>query len=178
MTIKADQNPLLQLPDYAPIHQIKNNDQRGGGVVLYVRVLILKYQKTQSITSNDTECACIRIIGKKAKYKIVSCIYQSPRGDSHTLLEEVKYVICKNHEKLLCKFLRLFDKYKCSSNLVLQNRVFLLINRSARETESSGTIIDHVLTKTIIDSEAQSGIKKIKISNHFVVLALMEKSLV
>ena len=153
---------MLQLPDYTPIHQIKNNDQRGGGVVLYVRVLILKYQKTQSINSNDIECACIRIIGKNAKNKIVSCIYQSPRGDSHTLLEEVKHVICKNHEKLLCKFLRLFDKYKCSSNLVLQNRVFLLINRSARETESSGTIIDHVLTKTIIDSEAQSGIMKNK----------------
>ena len=33
---KAAQNSLLQLPNYTPIHQIKNNGQRGGGVVLYV----------------------------------------------------------------------------------------------------------------------------------------------
>ena len=33
---KAAQNSLLQLPNYTPIHQIRNNGQRGGGVVLYV----------------------------------------------------------------------------------------------------------------------------------------------
>ena len=33
---KAAQNSLLQLPNYTTIHQIRNNGQRRGGVVLYV----------------------------------------------------------------------------------------------------------------------------------------------
>ena len=61
---KAAQNSLLQLPNYTPIHQIRNNGQRGGGMVLYVHnSLNFKILKKQS---NDLECACIKIIRKNA----------------------------------------------------------------------------------------------------------------
>ena len=63
-------------------------------------------------------------------------------------------------------------------NLIFQNGIFPLINRPTRVTKSSATIIDHVLTNTIIDSEVQSGIIKIDISDHFAVFALMKTSLV
>ena len=53
-----------------------------------------------------------------------------------------------------------------------------LINRPARVTKSSSTIIDHVLTNTIIDSEVQSGIIKTDISDQFAGFALMKTSLV
>ena len=43
----------------------------------------------------------IEIIRKNAKNMIVSCIYRSPRGDSHIFLDEIKPVICKNHQKPL-----------------------------------------------------------------------------
>ena len=33
---KAVQNSLLQLPNYTTIHQIRNNDHRGGVVAVYV----------------------------------------------------------------------------------------------------------------------------------------------
>ena len=32
---KAAQNLLLQLPNYTPTYQIKNNEQRGGGVFFF-----------------------------------------------------------------------------------------------------------------------------------------------
>ena len=62
---KAAQYSLLQLPNYTPIHQIRNNGQRGGGVLSYVRnSLNFKILKKQSINSNGLECACIEIVRK------------------------------------------------------------------------------------------------------------------
>ena len=72
---RAAQNSLLQLPNYTPIHQIRNNGQRGGGVVLYVHnSLNFKILKKQSINSNDLECACIEIIRRNAKNIVVYMI--------------------------------------------------------------------------------------------------------
>ena len=97
---KAAQSSLLQLPRYTPIHQIRNNGQRGGGVVLYVHnSLTFKILKNQNINNYDLECPCIQIIRKNAKNIIVSCIYRSPRGDSHKCLDKIKAFICKNQEK-------------------------------------------------------------------------------
>ena len=72
----AAQKSLLQLPNYTLIHQIRNNGQRGGGVVLYVHdSLNFEILKKQSINSNNLESACIEIVRKNAKNIIVSCIY-------------------------------------------------------------------------------------------------------
>ena len=43
----------------------------------------------------------IEIIRKNAENIIVSCIYRPPRGDSYIFLDEIKPVLCKNHEKPL-----------------------------------------------------------------------------
>ena len=63
-------------------------------------------------------------------------------------------------------------------NLVFQNGVFPLVNRPTRVTKLSATIIDHVLTNTMKDSEVQSGIAKTDKSDHFPVFTLMKSSLV
>ena len=43
---KAAKNSLLQLPNQTPIHQIRNNGQKGGGVTLFVHnSLDFKIQK-------------------------------------------------------------------------------------------------------------------------------------
>ena len=185
---KAAQDLLLQLLNYTTINQIRNNGQRRRGVVLYVHnSLNFKILKKQSINSNVLECACIEIIRKKAKNIIVSCIHRPPRGDSHNFLDEIKTLICKNQEKPLFLVGDLnIDSLDYSINtnvrdffnLIFQNGIFPLINRPTRVTKSSATIIDHVLTNTIIDSEVQSGIIKTDISDHFAVFALMKTSLV
>ena len=56
-------------------------------------------RKKKGINSNDIECACIEIIRKNIRNIIVSCIYRPPRGDSHKFLDEIKTIICKNHQK-------------------------------------------------------------------------------
>ena len=55
--------------------------------------------------------------------------------------------------------------------------VFTLINTPTRVTKSSPTIVDHVLTNTIIYSKVPSGKVKTNKSNPFAVFALMKISL-
>ena len=126
-----------------------------------------------------------KLLDKNAKNIIVLCIYRPPRGDSHKFLNEIKTVICKNHEKPLFLVgdlnINSLDYWKNPNvrdfiNLISQN-VFPLVNRPTRVTKISVTIIDHVLPHTIIDSKVQSGIIT-DISNHLVVFAMIKTSLV
>ena len=59
-------------------------------------------------------------------------------------------------------------------NLAFQNSIFPVKNRPTRVTKNSATIIDHILTNTIIDSPLQSGIVKTDISDHFAVFCLLK----
>ena len=59
-------------------------------------------------------------------------------------------------------------------NFVFQNGIFPVINRPTRKTKSSATVIDHILTNTIIGSHIQSGILKTDISDHFAVFSLIK----
>ena len=134
----------MQLPNYAPIHQIRDNHYRGGwgGVAVYVH--------------------------NSLDFKIS------------------RKVICKNHETHLFLVWDLninsldysINTTVCNFFLVFQNGFFSLINRPIGITKSSATIIDHMLTNTIIDSEGQSCIIKTDISDHFAVFALMKTSLI
>ena len=127
-----------------------------------------------------------KLLDKNAKNIIVSCIYRPLRGDSHKFLNEIKTVICKNHEKplFLVRDLNINSldywinpNVRDFFNLIFQNDVSPLVNRPTRVTKISVTIIDHVLHHTIIDSKVQSGIIT-DISNHLVVFALIKTSLV
>ena len=62
-------------------------------------------------------------------------------------------------------------------NFVFQNSIFPAISRPTRVTESSATIIDHILANTLIDSHIQSGIIKTDISAHFAVFSLLKTNL-
>ena len=62
-------------------------------------------------------------------------------------------------------------------NFVFQNGIFSVINRPTRVTKSSTTIIDHILTNTLIDSQIQSSIIKTDISDHFAVFSLLKTNL-
>ena len=57
-----------------------------------------------------------------------------------------------------------------------KKQIFLapVINRPTRVTKTSATIIEHILTNSIIDSPLHSGIMKTDISDHFAVLCLLK----
>ena len=59
-------------------------------------------------------------------------------------------------------------------NLAFQNSIFPVINSPTRVTKTSATIIDHILTNTIIDSSLNSGIVKTDISDHFALFCLLK----
>ena len=49
---KAAKNSLLQLPNQTPIHQIRNDCQKGGSVTLFVHnSLDFKIQKNKTLTA-------------------------------------------------------------------------------------------------------------------------------
>ena len=62
-------------------------------------------------------------------------------------------------------------------NFVFQNGIFPVINRPTRVTKSSATVIDHILTNTLIDSHIQSSIIKTDISDHFAFFSLLKTNL-
>ena len=62
-------------------------------------------------------------------------------------------------------------------NFVFQSGIFPVINIPTRATKSNATIIDHILTKTLIDLHIQSGIIKTDISDHFAVFSLLKTNL-
>ena len=99
MTVKQ---PEIHYCSYQITHgQIGVGGRIGRVVALYVHnSLDFKIPRKQSINSNDIECACIEFIRKNVKNRIVSCIYQPFRSDSHKFLDEIKTLICKNQEKI------------------------------------------------------------------------------
>ena len=51
---KADKNSIRKLPHYKAIHQIRNSDQKGGAIALYVHnSLNYKIPKNKNINNND-----------------------------------------------------------------------------------------------------------------------------
>ena len=62
-------------------------------------------------------------------------------------------------------------------NFVFQSGIFPVINIPTRATKPNATIIDHILTKTLIDLHIQSGIIKTDISDHFAVFSLLKTNL-
>ena len=52
-----------------------------------------------------------------------------------------------------------------------------MINRATRVTKLSVTVIDHILTNTIIDSHIRSGIIKTDISDRFLDFSLIKTNL-
>ena len=183
---KADKDSLWKFTNYTAINQIRNSGQKGGGIALYIHnSLNYKIPKNKNMNNNDIEYLNIDIVNKTSKNVIISCIYRPPRGDAHNFLDEVKGHIIKN--KFQEKPLFLVSDLNINSldysrnthvhdffNIVFENGIFPVINRPTRVTKSTATVIDYILTNTIIDSHIQSGIIKTDISNHFAVFSLIK----
>ena len=62
-------------------------------------------------------------------------------------------------------------------NLAFENGIFPIINRPTRVTKTSETVIDHILTNTILNSDVESGIIKCDISDHFAIFSTFKCTL-
>ena len=155
-----DKKSLRQLPNYTVIYQIRSNDQKEGGIALYAHNSP-KFKILKNINNNDIECLNIEIVRKTSKNVIISSIYRPPRGNAHKCLNGMKGHIIKYkfQENPLFLVVNLNinsldysrNKYVCDFfNFVFQNDIIPVINRPTRVTKLSATVIDHILTNTII----------------------------
>ena len=125
------------------------------------------------------------MLRNKDKNIFFSCIYGPPRGNSQFFLDDI--IVLVNKFKGKEKQIFLAGDFNLNSldysrntivrdffNLAFQNSTFPVINRPTKVTKTSATIIDHILTKTIIDSPLHSGIVKTDISDHFAVFCLLK----
>ena len=152
--------------------------------------LYFKLPKNKHFNNNYEECLNIEIVRKTSKNVIISCIYKPrpPGGDTHKFLGEMKDHIIKNkfQEKPLFRLGDLnMNSLDCSRNthvrgiftFVFQNDIFPVISRPTRVTKSRETVIDHILTKTIVDSHIQNVTIKTYASDHFAVFCLINTNL-
>ena len=130
-----------------------------------------KIIKRGNICSDDTEYLAVESLRNKDKNIIFSCVYRPPRAISQIFLDNTKVLV--NKFKGQEKQIFLAGDFNINSldysrktvvcdffNLAFQNSIFPVINRPRRVTKTSATIIDHILTNSIIDSPLRSGIVK------------------
>ena len=83
---RADKNSVWQISNYTPIHQIRQNEQKGGGIALFVHNKFdFKIVKKENICNDDIEYLTVEILRNKDKNIIFSCIYRPPRGNSRII---------------------------------------------------------------------------------------------
>ena len=175
---RADKNSVWQILNYKPIDKIRQTGQERGVIALFVHNNFdFKIIKRGNICNDDIEYLTVKILRNKDKNIIFSCIYRPLRGNSQFFLDNINVLV--NKFKGQEKQIFLAGDFNINSldysrntivrdffNLAFQNSIFPVINRPTRVTKTSATIIDHILTNTIIDSPLHSGIVKTDISDH------------
>ena len=96
----ADQNSLFQIPNYTPIHQIRQGSVKGGGICIYIhKSLNFKIRNDRSKCTPDIEALSIEIIKEDNKKNIViTRLYRPPRGVEKKFKNEYKNLIEKNND--------------------------------------------------------------------------------
>ena len=174
-------NSNLQLENYSVIHQIRNNDKRGGGTCCFVHnTLTFKERKDLSINDENNETLCIEINNKNKKNIIVCTTYRPPNGKLKPFKQFFTNLMNKNKKSNKTMYLvgdfnlNILDfetnrKVKSFFNLIFQNGLIPVINKPTRVTNKSVTAIDHVITNSYLTSIIQTGIVKTDISDHFPI---------
>ena len=147
-------NSNLQLENYSVIHQIRNNDKRGGGTCCFVHnTLTFKERKDLSINDENNETLCIEINNKNKKNIIVCTTYRPPNGKLKPFKQFFTNLMNKNKKSNKTMYLvgdfnlNVLDfetnrKVKSFFNLIFQNGLIPVINKPTRVTNKSVTAID------------------------------------
>ena len=129
------------------------------------------------VNDEDTGALCLEIINQKSKNIFITTIYRQPSGNKESfenyfgkLLEKTKTKITD----LLGDFnLNLLDydtncNVKSYCNTAFSHNFIPMINKPTRATNHNATIIDIILTNSF-DSNIDTGILKVNISDHFPI---------
>ena len=131
------------------------------------------------------ESLSIEILNKKCKNVILNTIYTPPNGDIETCENYFKNLFAKNstvnkHIVLASDFnLNVLDfennkEVQKFINLMFRYGMIPTINKPTRVTANTATVIDHIITNVIIDTDFKTGILKNCISYHFAIMLAFE----
>ena len=146
---------------------------------------IIKILPNLAKSTENIETFTAEIENKNSKNVLISAVYQPPRGNQSKFLEEIKQVVHNSKQStesfFLAGDLNLNSLDYTSStpvkNLAIENRIFPVINRPPRVTWANATVIDHILTNTIMDQDLQNGIIKLDISDHFLIFTILNSKI-
>ena len=180
--------PLVQFENYRAIFKHKLNRKEGGGIAIYVKENISFIERPDlSIPVNQQhlyDCLFIEIIVPELKNIIIGIVYRSPKQNStpeftncvNDLLEQIS---SENKEVILLGDTNIdLLKYNSSRHvsqymeMIFSNSYVPIITKPTRVTNSSQTLIDHVIKKQS-DTKYIAGTIINDISDHYINYMLL-----
>ncbi|XP_065647331.1 uncharacterized protein LOC136077015 isoform X1 [Hydra vulgaris] len=172
----------FELPGFSAISLARNANNRGGGVLIYVKNSLQYFTRhDRSITDADKEVLTIEILTNKIKNKILSFCYRQPSGKTKNFNSflcndvikksnrENKFIYLLGDLNLDCFQYHVNNNIKKFYNGILENGAIPLISKPTRITQSSVSLIDNILTTDVFNVSLKKGIIKNDISDHFHV---------
>ena len=175
---------LYDLNGYVTIKGYRKQ-RRGGGVSLYIRDEI-SFAIRNDLGFFDSEMESIFIEIDKDIFRtncniVIGLIYRTPDSSVDVFNERISDIlntVCKEHKIFYCigdlniDFFK-YDVHKPTSAMldtIYACNVFPLITKPTRVTETTATLIDHILTNNIdIASNHLQGILCTDISDHYAI---------
>ena len=129
----------------------------------------------------------VEILSSKSRNFIVTGVYRSPQGDKKVFENHWKDFLTKKSASSKTVFMvedlniNSFDYdnnelVKNFFNLIFESGFLPLIQRATRETRTTPTAIDNIISDAIPESTMHSGVIKTNISNHFPLFTNFENS--
>ena len=182
-------NSLYKIPNCNSNHQIRGNGKAGGGVATFIHnTLIYNMKPDLSINNDNIEALCIEIVNNNGKNILINTQYRQPVGiysEFEKYMKDFTNKVKNNGKDLYIvgdMNLNLLDhrrnsKVKEYLNIVSQNLLIPMINKTTRVSKSNAIVIDHILTNSFLNTDCSTGIIKIGISDHFPIFLISNEKI-
>ena len=180
---------FYELPNYKSIHPVRIYRKEGGVSIYINKSLNFKLRPDLSINSRDVESLSIEILFYKERKTLINVLYSPLKGVIEPLERFLKNFLKKTINNLKPFHiagdfnLNILDHDKCSkvhsfSNLLYENGMMPIINKSTRVTRKTATTIYLILSNQFIDVNFKTTIFKTDASDHFpagIIISSTEK---
>ena len=171
---------LYELPNCKNIHQIRNYG-KGSRIFIYIKNSInFKPRPDLSIDDTDVESVSIELLCNKNRNTLINVLYRPLKGFTEPF---EKFLNCtfRKTKKSNKKFhlardfnVNVLDHDNCKKvqnflNLLYQNNIIPIINKSTSVTKKTATAIDHIITNCFIDTNFKTAIFKSDINDYFPI---------
>ena len=178
-----NQNSLLQLEGYIPVHQIRKS-HKGGRIALFIHdSLLYKLHTDLSINYEDIESLSIEILNSQTRNTIFNHVYKPSDGNLHVCKTFFKKILSESAAVSKTFFLagdfninllsfETNKKIQSFVNLMLESSMIPTINKPTSVTKHTAT--DNIITNYFLTSDFKSAMVKTNLYNHLSVIFINE----